>query len=222
LQKTLAIKKVLSELKSQDYFKDKTFYEDGIINEEQFELNPTGKKVLFIAKEPNSTNHEKLEVSSFITEWNEMAPNYPFAKRIAEWAYGIINDFPEFCRLPTDVSYLKKIAFMNVKKLGGGGIADNTAIYQVVKTQREYLCRQIEIIGADLIILCTSFHKEIRQSLFTDCNWVNSGYGVEIAKWNESMIIDFYHPSSRNVPAALYSLLQNVIRSNAFNKLLQQ
>jgi len=203
------------------HFSDETFYSDGIINEEIYDQTP--QKILFIAKEPNASNHKKGNFSGFCDEWNNDRPEYGFAMRIAEWAYGILNNFPIFSDLTVDMryEYLKKIAFINCKKSGGGGTAGAVQEFnQLVTDQLDRIHYEIEIIKPEIVILCLSHSQYLRQLLFPhSTDWINSGYDVKIAKANNVKLIDFYHPSSRNVAPAAYSLLQNVMQSDKFQML---
>ncbi len=201
-------------------FKAEPFYADGIINETVFNQNPEGKKILFIAKEPNATNHEKTGDKSFVTDWNaDPPPAYPFAQRISEWAYGIIHNFPPYESIEDKLSYLKKIAFMNVKKSGGGAFTDNKEMYRIVKPQCEFILQEVNIIAPDIIVACLSFAENLMEDIFGKVKFVNSGYNVKIGKYSNSKIISFYHPSGRNVAAAMYCLLQNIMQSKAFQQL---
>ena len=197
------------------------FYQDGIINENFYESCPPGLKILLIAKEPNASNHDQTGDRSFVTEWDNKKADYPFARRIAEWTYGILHDFPPFDELPKDdiFEYLRKISFMNVKKSGGKGFAARKEIYDLVHVQKHFISKEIEIIDPDIIILALSFDEKLITEIFRHCAWQSSGYSIQVAKFGRSRVIDFYHPSSRNVAAASYSLLQNVVRSASFRGL---
>lgn len=200
-----------------EHFPNTTLYEDGIINETEYTKQAT--KLLFVAKEPNGSNHkEENGHMSFCEEWNGGNPNYPFALRIADWSIGIMNNFPEYSNI-TDVqrhNQLKTIAFMNIKKSRGtGSLHDVTALNQLANAQINYLHRQIDSINPELVVLCLSRSHYLRQLLFPESTgkWKNSGYGIDVSILREKILIDFYHPSSRIVPAASYSLLQNVIKN---------
>lgn len=110
---------------------------------------------------------------------------------------------------------------MNIKKSGGKGIVESSsAIYDVAKEQHAFIQKEIAIIELDIIILSLSHEQRLRTLLFPEVsNWKNSGYGIEIARSNGQRIIDFYHPSSRNVPAASYCLLKGVMEGEAFRNL---
>ena len=108
---------------------------------------------------------------------------------------------------------------MNVKKSGGGGFTDNKEMYRIVKPQCAFILKEANIIQPDIIVACLSFAEGLMEDIFGKVNFINSGYNVKIGRYNDSRIINFYHPSSRNVPVAMYSLLQNVVRSEAFQRL---
>ena len=194
------------------------FVKDGIINEDLY--HQTNPKILFITKEPNNP---KQNPGDFRVWWKEEV-KYAFSKRIAQLSYGIINEFPEFdaAQKKRGSSSVKQtiqhIAFMNIKKIGGGGNSEYERIMEHLKTNFQYIQLQIEIIDPDIIILGLSW-KEVRNELFPKTNWIRSGYDVLIGKHKNAKVIDFYHPSSRNAPAAMYSLLQNIIQSQQFKNL---
>lgn len=193
------------------------FHKDGVINEFLFQNAPY--KILFIAKEPNNPEKEGFD----FREWWKEEIKYTFSYRIAEWSFGILNDFPEYDKIwdheELPKKALQQIAFMNIKKSGGRGNSNLEMIMNFVNDiNMAFLSKEIEIIEPEIIILGISW-LELRESLFPKIDFIRSGYGIEIGKYNSAKIIDFYHPSSRTAPAAAYSLLQNVIRSERFKRL---
>ena len=82
-----------------------------------------------------------------------------------------------------------------------------------------FLLKQINIINPDIIIWCQKHWVGMRNQLFEGAVWKDCGYIIPVGLWQNKKIIDFYHPSSRNAPAASYSLLQNVVQSKSFQKL---
>lgn len=212
------LRELFEEWRTDPKYPIADFYADGIINESLFDGCPPGDRTLVITKEPNANNHDQTGDRSFITEWDNKQAKYPFACRIGEWANGILRRFPAFDDI-TDgdrQEHLRKIAFMNVKKSGGKGSANRKDLYDQVRLKKEFITREIEIIHPDIIILGLSFDQELIYEIFGGLGWINSGYSITIAQYKWAKVINFYHPSSRNVPAASYSLLQNVIRSDAF------
>jgi hypothetical protein len=194
------------------------FVRDGIIDEISFEK--TSPKILFIAKEPN----DPLQTSWDFREIWKTEFSHSFTYRIAEWACGIINDFKlTFDNLWDDPNNLRgvlqKISFMNIKKIGGKGSTDFNELLYHYKLSKEYIVKEIEIINPEIIILSLSFWKEITNDLFRDCHRIKSGYGIEMTKWKDTKIIDFYHPSAYNAPSASYCLLKNIYQSEILKTL---
>ncbi|MEK0338438.1 MAG: hypothetical protein QQN41_13500, partial [Nitrosopumilus sp.] len=69
------------------------FVSDGIIDEIQF--NNTFPKLLFIAKEPNSPD----QLSDDFREWWSGGVHDNFSYRICEWAFGLLNNFPDLNKI---------------------------------------------------------------------------------------------------------------------------
>ncbi|RIV44672.1 MULTISPECIES: hypothetical protein [Flagellimonas] len=192
------------------------FIKDGINNENLY-LNAK-TKILFLTKEPNNP---KQEAGDF-REWWKEGLKYTFSHRLAEWSYGILNNFPEFESMWYDKEGYKNaifhVAFMNVKKIGGVGQSNYSEMEKHLIRNKEWLLKQIEIIEPQVIITGLTWGR-LRNILFDTVEWKSSGYNITIGRYNESKIIDFYHPSARNAAAASYSLLGNVISSKRFQEL---
>ncbi len=200
---------------------EENFRYDGIINEDCYEK--AKHKILFICKEPNGKNHEG-HIGDFRKEWNEEGAQYPFSYRIAEWSYGILNNFPYLDNIYNSENWeipyknaLRSIAFMNLKKSAGKGTSEYSTMIKVLENREEkkYILDEIKIIDPEIIILGLTW-KELSIELINDIEWTNSGYQILIGKWGKRKVINFYHPSSRNAPSAAYSLLQNIVRSKEF------
>ena len=189
------------------------FISDGIIDEDEYNL--ANKKILFIAKEANSPNQS---AGDFRTWWPKGVRDN-FSYRLCEWAYGILKDFPPLEDMDKDrASYIKKIAFMNLKKIGGGSTVDYKALSQVVTDEAQFIKRQIDIIRPQIIVGGVGREK-YWTSIFNGIQFNPSKYDVKIARYGEYRIIHFYHPSYRVPRAMSYSLLEKVFNSEAFNKL---
>lgn len=196
-------------------YKDK-FVKDGIVVEEFY--NSATTKILFITKEPNNPE----QTAGDFREWWKKEIAYTFSYRIAEWSYGLLNNFPQYDDIWKENGLAHKaiqhIALMNIKKSGGSGNAEYARMMEHLKTNYDFLHRQIEIISPEIIILGTSWN-ELRDGLFPNIKWQKSGYDILIGRHNNARVIDYYHPSSRTAPAASYSLLQNIVSSNNFKQL---
>lgn len=141
---------------------------------------------------------------------------------MAEWSYGLLNDFPPFEQTWHDkegfASALFYVSFMNIKKNGGKGSSNKEEIKEHLIQNKKRLLNQISIIGPDIIVTGLTW-KSLRNELFDTVNWKHSGYNIAIGKFKKAKIIDFYHPSARNAAAASYSLLENVVNSSNFKNL---
>jgi hypothetical protein len=192
------------------------FIKDGVIDESLYVKAKL--KVLFIEKESNDPEQTSWDYRKW---WKEEL-KYPFTYRIAEWSYGLLNNFPPYDKIweKENLAHnaLKHIAFMNIKKSGGGGSSNYNIMDEHLNDNYKYLHKEIEIISPEIIILGLTWNH-LRNKLFPEIKWEKSGYNVFIGKFKNIKVIDFYHPSSRNVPAAAYSLLQNVVNSSAFKNL---
>ena len=193
------------------------FVKDGILNEFLYDRAPL--KILYLMKEPNNPEQKPGD----FREWWKDEIRFLFTYRLAEWSYGILNDFPPYDDVWTDVKAthqaLLHTSLMNIKKIGGAGSSKYSEIDSHLIKCHDYLKEQIEITDPEIIILGMSFWTDLRDKLFPDAKWSSSGYGIEIGKFKKAKVIDYYHPSSRTPPAAAYSLLQNVIKSEKFQLL---
>lgn len=181
----------------------KGFKKDGIIDETKFDLSP---RILFICKEPND---KSLMEGDYREDWIA-GLNYTFSRRIGEWAHGILNDFPrpDFGDVETHKA-LKSIAFMNVKKTGGGSRANHVEILNSIKRDMNFLHREISIIDPRIII-CSLGLSEITKSLFPEMFWIETGYNVLFAFKEDRVWVDFYHPSIPAPGSMSYTLLERV------------
>jgi len=192
------------------------FVRDGIINEKLYLT--ASLKILFITKEPNNPEQKPGD----FRDWWKDEIKYAFSYRIAEWSYGLLNNFPKYDEIWSNndiaLNAIQHIAFMNIKKSGGAGNSELNNMIEHIKQNISFIHRQIEIIEPEIIITGTSWN-ELRNTLFPNLGWLKSGYDIDIAKFKQSKVVDFYHPSSRTPPAASYSLLQNIVGSEAFKEL---
>ena len=192
------------------------FTRDGIIDEELYSKKKARQNaVLFIAREPN----DKEQWGGDFRTWWKTSTWGIFSHRLGQWAYGINNEFPPF-NIATHKAYegLQLIAFMNLKKIGGGGNADEKVIMKCAYDTAEYLKREISIIDPDIII-GGHLYGEAWKLLFGDLEWKDTGYNIHVAKWFDTKIIGFYHPSNRLKKKFTYELLYNVCNSEVFKRL---
>ena len=187
---------------------------DGIICEEHYET--ADPKILFIAKEPNDPRGEAFDFREW---WCEDGPQYAFSWRLCQWAYGIWNGFPPLAQFDEEADTLntmRSIAFMNLKKVGGGNQADPREIRRFTERNQAFLRRQIRIIDPDIIVGGIG-ESSLWSVLFPGIEFKPSGFdiGVAYVAVNEKKVpvIDFYHPSYRVPRAMSYCLLGRVLQT---------
>lgn len=192
------------------------FTRDGINNEDLFDkMKSEDKGVLFITKDPNDPEQWG---GDFRTWWKEKLWGQ-FSIRIGQWAYGFTNDFPPFNEaVKNALQGTHAIAFMNLKKIGGAANANKKSILKIVEETSGFLKQEISIIDPDIIVGGGLYHEAWR-ILFGELKWLDSGFGIRISKWENSKIINYYHPSSRFKKEDTYKQLENVVNSAAFKNL---
>ena len=219
MKKTKQLNSLFEKWESSNKDYTGRFIRDGIIDESIFEA-PGNKKLLIIAKEPNYQDDGSWD----FRDWWKTKLQFSFSIRLAEWAYGIENNFPIYSKIQDNqdeqLKAIHKMAFMNIKKIGGNGTSDQDKLMDFAIRDHGFIRKQIEIIEPEIIVLCLSWGK-LEDSLFPEIKteWKDCGYDIFVASYKGVKYISFYHPSARNAPAAAYSLLQNVVRSEVFRSL---
>ena len=199
---------------------------DGIVCEERYDN--TNPKILFIAKEPNMGPEEPG--SDFREWWGDGEVKYAFSLRLCEWAYGIWNGFPpleqydalvDSSNIQSDT--IRSIAFMNLKKVGGGGTADAGGIKAATEANQCFLQRQISIINPDVIVggIGIGNSSSLWKMLFPDIGeFQPSGFDIKVAHLQRDTkvirVIDFFHPSYPVSRAMQYCLLGRVFGSEKY------
>lgn len=125
------------------------FVKDGIIN--QADWKQCGKRVVFLLKEPNlgesgAGNHD----------FREWARKEPWAE-LGYWAYALQKTTPSSIP-PFDQakqafrSACAASAVVNLKKIGGGGIADDNALAQALNRDWDLIAKQLAIIQPTIVV----------------------------------------------------------------------
>jgi hypothetical protein len=194
------------------------FKRDGIVDEKGYLEQTT--KVLFIAKEPNDPSQG---TGDFRKWWREHGLQYTFSIRLAEWAYGMLHNFPRY-RDAYESHVMKheallSVAFMNIKKSGGEGMANNAEIDRVALETQEFLRRQINLIDPDIVIGSLMGCDGAWEAIFPDAHWTNHDNYVFVTRVGKMRVIEFFHPSNRFPTVMNYTLLKEVINSQEFRAL---
>ncbi len=218
MNKTDELNVLFSEWKKERPEESERMHPDGIICEETY--NKTKPKILFIMKEPNNPEWETWDVREY---WAKGEIDYLFSWRLSRWANGILNGFPS---LPVSDDECRKsiqsIAFMNLKKTGGGRSSDYDEILKATEDNQKFLQRQVSIISPDVIVGGIGFDGRLWSLLFPDISFQQSGifppwdkdYDMRIALHEGIQVIDFYHPSyTRHSEEDFYCLLDRTYKA---------
>lgn len=182
------------------------FIKDGVIDEETFLKQKT--KILFVLKEANCQNgnadfREELKKSDLEGNWWKTWNN------IARWSLALLNgeEYPENISTEYRAEVLKRIAFLNLKKVGGGTQAKTNEIIKAAQNDREFIKDQIEIYNPDIVICCGKNSKSnatiLREYILNGSvsDWVkmkNSLYYYYFETKNKQIpVVSFWHPQMR-------------------------
>lgn len=189
--------------------KQNFFIPDGIIDEEEWNTLPQGKKILFVLKEAYEDNHDR-DGWSLSDELRKNGPWSSIWNRVSEWSYGIMNSshgmLAPYCKLDKQQAneYLRKISILNIKKSGG----EHSSVYEEIsayaKEDSQEIIREIELIDPDIIICGATFGdiNEITGRTVEKGSNDNWYYFIDAIGGKNRLFIDYYHPANR-YPALL-------------------
>jgi hypothetical protein len=182
---------------------------DGIIDENLFDNEK--ERILIICKDHNNrTKQKNTDINDFRLWWNQ-GVKYVFANRISSWAIHILNNFnskPEDFTKEAKAGALKKLAFINIKKIAGIHTINFDTIYEFIKIGRDSLNEQIDIINPTIIICCLN-NQYLTEELL-NIKLEAKGEFL-IGKRKEAKVINFFHPSSRKNNSYLLNALEKAI-----------
>lgn len=154
MKSTTSIKEKERELfsvwKSEQQYS--SFISDGVFDEECY--NRQDIKLLFVLKEANWENRTEDLCKYLLSE--ESSTYWKTWNNIARWTKAILDggDYPEHVSRADKTFWLKKTAFLNLKKIGGGSKAKDKEIQEYAVRDKKYLLQQIELYQPDIIICC--------------------------------------------------------------------
>ena len=186
----------------------KYFISDGILDEDEW--NRQTYKILFVLKEANWENGN-ADLCEFLL--SESSPSYwKTWNNVARWAKALLEqgDYPRSVSKADKSYWLRKVATMNLKKVGGDAVAENETIREYAEKDRRYLKEQIELYNPDIIICCgrgNGKNADILHDIVSDSSQVSEWkepitdkkYNYFVAKIDGKQvpIVSFYHPQMR-------------------------
>lgn len=194
---------------------------DGIVNEEEYQNSNV--KIMWVLKDANSTGeNESYDLRDAINGLrSEYGIRKDWEKTFSNIIYvteGILNktkwdDIPFPKDKPKIVDVLKQIAYVNIKKVGGGSQSVKSELQEHFEKSKQLLINQINVFNPDVVIFGNTyqfFEKELglnQMNIFGTCH--------ATAKKNR-IYIDAYHP---NVRMNGKDYFEDIIKAyNAFKK----
>lgn len=183
---------------------------DGIVNVELYQDAPF--KILWILKGVNQSKPEneirggwdmRKIMGKGVTEYPRWTRTY---LPIIYSTWGILHDFckwedvPYVEQKPAMIDELKKIAFINLKKLPGYSISDGPEIRNAYEKHKDIILEQIELFDPDIIIGGGTLYY-----LYKDLNLppdIMEKKGSYIK--NSKLYISHYHPNQRIISDEKY------------------
>jgi hypothetical protein len=216
MTKTSLLTKHFAKWQTLSAIPETHFHKDGIINEDLWDK--AGVKLCFLMKEPNNPQKEGWKGAFDFREWWMEEVKFKFSRTLSQWAAGVQLGFPALEQLHYTQTHaaLRASALVNVKKTGGGGSSVLSELLPHAIRDKDLVLEQLRIIDPQVIILGLSDPPVLRDALFPKVVWKKSGYQIPLGHWEGRVLIDFYHPSAHNAPAAAYCLLEKVMSSKAY------
>lgn len=129
-----------------------SFMADGLFDERKWKKQSV--KILYVLKEANWENGNR-DLCEYLL--SEKSPTYwKTWNNIVRWTQAIQcgGEYQREITKADKTKWLKKIAILNIKKVGGGARANNEQIREYGQRDAVYIKRQIELYQPDIIICC--------------------------------------------------------------------
>lgn len=191
-------------------YSDKPFISDGVFCPEQWENEAI--RITFVLKEANWS-----EDDCDLCEYLLSEPSGTYGKtwnNIVRWAEAILegNRFVEKIENSDKTRWLKRISFLNLKKVGGGGKADSELIREFAHNDAVFIWEQLNLYQPDIIVCCgrgTGKNADLLYEEVIPHNmrgvWNKKGEAITERRYNffhikfpgvdkETPVVSFLHP----------------------------
>ncbi|MDR2295182.1 MAG: hypothetical protein LBD95_00130 [Clostridiales Family XIII bacterium] len=190
------------ETRHYDYFVKDGIFDPKIWGEQKC-------KLLFVLKEANWEG-ENVDLRSWIM--GEQSPTYwKTWNNIARWTKALLapGEYPKYVSNADKTYWLSKVAFLNLKKVGGKAIADKKCIQQYAKNDAEFIRKQIILYAPNIIICCGRgtggnadllYNEVFKTDELSDWKKPILSYNyftVSINRSKKIPVVSFYHPQMR-------------------------
>lgn len=199
------------------------FIYDGIVDISEYKNSDL--KVLWILKEANSPDNYDWDMrDALLNLKNESGKGlkYGWANTftpIVYTTYGIFNgqlwqNIESFNENQSIIDVLRKVAYINVKKVPGNSISNWQEIKAYYDENKKALHEQIKIIKPNIIIFGNTlgFFDADFFELFGDLKVNKENNSLHIYENNQYLLLHAYHPNNRNITQKEYcdSIIESV------------
>lgn len=180
---------------------------DGIVNLEKY--LSAKYKILWILKESNDLNDKNEGGGWSLTKaiddlkcWdNQPQTGRITFQRIIYSTYGLLNDFvlwKDMAHIRNEEVFesIKKIAYINVKKIPGHATSNSLEIEQAYRENKSLLLKQIALYNPDIIITGNTLQYFFNDLPIPFDNKITNGKTAYYPS-NDKLYIHAYHPSVR-------------------------
>lgn len=187
----------------------KYFISDGIFDENEW--NKQTCKILFILKEANLEN-SNVDLCEYLLS-EKSSTYWKTWNNIARWIKALLEggNYPKYVSNQDKSFWLRKAAFINLKKVGGDAVAEDETIREYALSDKAFIKEQIELYCPDIIICCGRGNGK-NADILHDIIFSSS----EVSDWQQSLtdskynyftvslngiklvpVVSFYHPQMR-------------------------
>ena len=171
------------------------FIDDGIVCVEKWE-NQLSPRVCFFLKEAYTSNENGYNLTE---ELHNASNPWTMWKKIAIWTQAIHNAFDNKREYndkdlrANEKEIIDRISVVNVKKSNGQHSSDYDDLKKYAEEDKAEIKKELEIIQPDIIVCGNNFSllKIVLGEELKD----NDTWNSMIAMWNDTLVIDYYHPA---------------------------
>jgi len=129
------------------------FMEDGAPCPEQFESERV--KITYVLKEAYAPG-ESWDMRDWVAEYGGDSESPNTWNNLTRWTQAILEggDYPQQVSIDDRIRWLKRMSFLNLKKVGGFSSATPAKIRKYAKDDAIYIYDQLRIYEPDIIVCC--------------------------------------------------------------------
>ncbi|BDX37998.1 hypothetical protein CYCD_13530 [Tenuifilaceae bacterium CYCD] len=189
---------------------------DGIVNDKEY--SKAKYEILWILKEPHDKGGGDWDMRKFLRDKRKLM-KYPkwqsTFSNIIYVTYSILNDFKcwddmdDIADKPEMIDILKKIAFINLKKIPGESTSVHSVIKKAYDAHKGIILQQIHLCNPNVII-CGGTMSIISKDLGID-KLIDKN-GIKYYATENKIYIDTYHPNQRGSQKEYCNSIIGIVR----------